>query len=166
MGVRHFEHIGGAPKDTIQLSGNIRGNASGEGLGSSENNSWNAQYRYMVAIADKIDSISRHLLDAKQDVYYAKKLLSDIMGLYYLLLGSPKGREMNKNTKDLVNTKIKTAEIYLEIGNIDREVDILREIFVDILTPLSDGYTFKGSRAKVRIRSGVAGDIDDLVGRK
>lgn len=165
-GVRHFEHIGGADKDTIQLSGNIRGNASGEGLGSSENNSWNAQYRYMVAIADKIDSISRHLLDAKQDVYYSKRLLSDVIGLWHLLLGSPKGRELNEAKRKNIDIRLQTAELYLQIGDIEREVDILRNIFVEILAPLSDGYTFKGSRAKVKIRSGVAGDIDDLVGRK
>jgi hypothetical protein len=165
MGVRHFEHIGGAEKDTIQLSGNIRGNASGEGLGSSENNSWNAQYRYMVAIADKIDSISRHLLDAKQDVYYSKRLLSDILGLWHLFLGSPKGSEIPEFKRKRIDTRLKTAEAYLVSGDVDREVDILREVFVEILTPLRDGYTFKGSRAKVRIRSGIAGDIDDLVGK-
>ncbi len=165
-GVHSFEHIGGGPKDTIQLSGNIRGNASGEGLGSSENNSWNAQYRYMVAIADKIDAISRHLLDAKNDPYYAKKLLSDILGLWHLFLGSPKGGDFSAHKTKFIETKLKTAEAYLYLGDIDREVDILRAVFVEILVPLRDGYTFKGSRAKVRIRSGVAGDIDDLVGRK
>jgi hypothetical protein len=164
-GVRSFEHIGGGDKDAIQLSGNMRGNSSGEGLGSSENNSWNAQYRYMVAIADKIDSISRHLLDAKQDLYYSKRLLSDVLGLWHLFLGSPKGSEMNGFRRKRVETRLKTAELYLVIGDVDREVDILREIFVEILSNLKDGYTFKGSRAKVRIRSGIAGDIDDLVGR-
>ena len=58
------------------------------------------------------------------------------------------------------------SENDIDIGEIDREVEIIREVFVDILKPLRDGYTFKGSRAKVKIRSGVAGDIDDLVGRK
>lgn len=166
MTVRSFEHIGGAPKDTIQLSGNMRSNISGEGLSSSENQSWNAQYRYMVAMADKIDFISKHLLDAKSDPYYARKLLSDIMGLWSLFLGSPKASDMRVEHIKRIDMRIKTAELYLELGNIEKEVAILREIFIDILHPLRDGYTFKGSRAKVRIRSGVAGDIDDLVGRK
>jgi hypothetical protein len=166
MGVRSFEHIGGAPKDTIQLSGNIRGNASGEGLGSSENNSWNAQYRYMVAMADKIDFISKHLLDAKFDFYYSKKLLSEIIGLWHLLLGSPKGKEMAVIKRKRIETRLATAEAYLILGDLDRETEILREIFIEILQPMGDGYTFKGSRAKVRIRSGIAGDMDDLVGRK
>ena len=165
MAVRSYEHIGGAPKDTIQLSGNIRGNASGEGLGSSENNSWNAQYRYMVAMADKIDFISKHLLSAKHDFYYSKKLLEETIGLWTLFLGSPKGKEMKEQKKKLITTKLKTAELLLEIGDTDRETDILRDVIVEILHPLNDGYTFKGSRAKVRIRSGVAGDIDDLVGK-
>lgn len=166
MAIHKFEHIGGAPKDTIQLSGNIRGNASGEGLGSSENNSWNAQYRYMVAMADKIDFISTHLLDAKFDYYYSKKLLSEVIGLWHLFLGSPKAKDMKEQMMKLINTKIKTAEIYLSLGDIEKETELLREVFIYILHPLGDGYTFKGSRAKVRIRSGVAGDIDDLVGRK
>jgi hypothetical protein len=165
MGVKSFEHIGGAPKDTIQLSGNIRGNASGEGLSSSENQSWNAQYRYMVAFADKIDYISKHLLDAKQDPYYARKVLSELIGMWHLFLGSPKATDMQEEKMKRINIRIKTAEMYLEIGDIDKEVDIVREVFVSILHPLRDGYTFKGSRAKVRIRGGIAGDMDDLVGR-
>jgi hypothetical protein len=165
MPLRSYEHIGGAPKDTIQLSGNIRGNASGEGLGSSENNSWNAQYRYMVAMADKIDFISKHLLDAKFDYYYSKKLLSEVIGLWALFLGSPKGKEMKQDKIKRIETRLQSAEIYLYLGNIDKETEILREIFVEILHPLNDGYTFKGSRAKVRIRSGIAGDMDDLVGK-
>jgi hypothetical protein len=165
MGVHSWEHIGGAEKDTIQLSGNIRGNASGEGLGSSENNSWNAQYRYMVAIANKIDSISAHLVDAKQDMFYSKKLLTDTFGIWLLLLGSPKGSEIPEHKRKRIETRLKTAELYLDLGYIDKEVDILREVCADILVYLRDGYTFKGSRAKVRIRSGIAGDIDDLVGR-
>jgi hypothetical protein len=166
MGVHGWEHIGGAPKDTIQLSGNMRGNASGEGLGGAENQSWNAQYRYMVALADKIDFISKHLLDAKHDLYYSKRLLSELIGLWHLFLGSPKATEMKETVRRRIDVRLQTAEIYLSLGEVDREVAILREVFVDILCPLRDGYTFKGSRAKVRIRSGVAGDIDDLVGAK
>lgn len=166
MGVHGWEHIGGADKDTVQLSGNIRGNSSGEGLGSSENNSWNAQYRYMVAFADKIDFISRHLLDAKCDLYYSKKLLSEILGFWMLFLGSPKIYDMKASDAKRIDTRLKTAEIYLSIGEIDKEVEIIKEVFIEILRVLKDGYTFKGSRAKVRIRSGVSGDIDDLVGRK
>jgi hypothetical protein len=165
-GVTSFEHIGGAPKDTIQLSGNIRSNASGEGLSSSENQSWNAQYRYMIAIADKIDYLSRHLLDAKGDPFYARRLLTELIGLWHLFLGSPKACDLKQETRKRIETRIATAEAYLELGNLEKEVDIIREVFVDILVQLRDGYTFKGSRAKVKIRSGIAGDMDDLVGRK
>lgn len=164
--VHKFNHIGGGLKDTISLTGSMGGIGSGEGLGSSENNSWNAQYRYMVSMADKIDFISKHLIDAKFEDYYAKKLLSEIVGLWHLFLGSPKAKDMKIEKTKLINMKIKTAENYLKIGDIERMTEILWEVFVMILHPLGDGYTFKGSRAKVRIRSGVAGDIDDLVGRK
>lgn len=166
MGVRSWEFIGGGDKNSAQLSGNIRGNSSGDGLGSSENQSWNAQYRYMVAFADKIDFISKHLLDAKNDLYYARKLLSEVLGLWLLFLGSPKACDIRAENVKRIDTRLKTAEIYLSIGEIDKEVEIIREVFVDILKPLRDGYTFKGSRAKVKIRTGVTGDIDDLVGRK
>ena len=166
-GIRSFEHVGGAGlKETLPLSGNMRSQQNGEGLGSSENNSWNAQYRYMVALADKIDFISKHLLDAKTDFYYSKRLLSEILGLWHLFLGTPKSGETGEAKIKYIETKLKTAEIYLNIGEVEKEVEILREIFVEILKPMRDGYTFKGSRAKVRIRSGMSGDIDDLVGRK
>lgn len=165
MGARSFKHIGGADKDTTQLSGNIRGNASGDGLGNSENQSWNAQYRYMVLFADKIEYISKHLLDAKYDLFYSKRILSELIGLWAIFLGSPKGSEMSSDKKKLISMRINTAEAYLVIGDTDREVEIIKEIYVEILNPLGNGYTFKGSRAKVKIRSGISGDMDDLVGR-
>jgi len=165
MGVRSFKHIGGAAPDTTQLSGNIRGNSSGDGLGNSENQSWNAQYRYMVLFADKIEYISKHLLDAKYDLYYSKRILSELIGLWAIFLGSPKGSEMGAEKKRKIGLRINTAEAYLIIGDTDREVEIIKEVYVEILNPLGNGYTFKGSRAKVKIRSGISGDMDDLVGR-
>ncbi len=163
--VHAWKHIGGANKST-PLNGNTMSNGSGEGLGGTENQSWNAQYRYMVTLSDKIDFISRHIFDAKEDLYYSKKLLSEITGLWLLFLGTPKCNDMRESNRIIISKRIRTAEIYLSLGDVDREVEILKEVFVDILSVLKDGYTFKGSRAKVRIRSGVAGDIDELVGRK
>jgi hypothetical protein len=165
MSVHKWEHIGGN-KESMPLSGNMRSNGSGEGLGGSENQSWNAQYRYMVSLSDKIDFISRHIFDAKQDLYYARKVLSELTGLWLLFLGSPKAGDMQDEKKRIIMMKLKTAEIYLSLGEVDKEVDLIKEIFVLILSALKDGYTFKGSRAKVRIRSGVAGDMDELVGTK
>ncbi len=163
--MQSWKHIGGA-KDSRPLTGNTMSNGSGESLGGTENQSWNAQYRYMVALSDKIDFISKHIFDAKEDLYYSKKILSEITGLWLLFLGSPKCADMREDNRIIISKRIKTAEIYLSLGDVDREVEILKEVFVEILSVLKDGYTFKGSRAKVRIRSGVAGDMDELVGRK
>lgn len=163
--MQSFKHIGGAI-DSYPLSGNMRTNGSGEGLGGSENQSWNSQYRYMIAFSNKIDFISQHMYDAKTDPYYSKKVLAELTGLWLLFLGSPKSADMKDTTKRVVNLRLKTAEIYLESGNVDRQVEIMQMVFVEILSVLKDGYTFKGSRAKVRIRGGVAGDIDELVGAK
>jgi hypothetical protein len=160
-----FKHIGGAI-DSTPLSGNMRTNGSGEGLGGSENQSWNSQYRYMIAFSNKIDYISQHMFNAKTDLYYSKRVLSELTGLWLLFLGSPKSADMKDTTKNVVNIRLKTAELYLESGDVDRQVEIMQMVFVEILSVLKDGYTFKGSRAKVRIRGGVAGDIDELVGRK
>lgn len=163
--VKSWKHIGGAV-DSTPLNGNTMSNGSGEGLGSPENQSWNAQYRYMVTLSDKIDFISRHIFEAKTDLYFSKKILSEITGLWLLFLGSPKCADMRPEYRTLIDKKIKTAEIWLSLGDVDREVELLKTVFISILSVLKDGYTFKGSRAKVRIRSGVAGDIDELVGRK
>jgi hypothetical protein len=163
--VHAWKHIGGA-KDSTPLNGNTMSNGSGEGLGGTENQSWNAQYRYMVALSNKIDSISEHMYDAKTNPYYSNKVLAELTGLWLLFLGSPKSADMKDTTKRVVNLRLRTAELYLDSGNVDRQVEIMQMVFVEILSVLKDGYTFKGSRAKVRIRTGVAGDIDELVGRK
>jgi len=163
--VKSWKHIGGA-KDSTPLNGNTMSNGSGESLGGSENQSWNAQYRYMVTLSDKIDFISRHMFEAKTDLYFSKKILSEITGLWLLFLGSPKCSDMKIEYREYINKRIRTAELWLSLGDVDREVEILKGVFIAILTILKDGYTFKGSRAKVRIRGGVAGDIDELVGSK
>lgn len=164
--ITNFAHVDGAGKGATPLSGGMRASGSGEGLGSSENQSWNTQYRYMLTLADKIEYISRHLVDSLFDDFYAKQLLSNTVGLWHLFLGSPKANDVKEDEIKRINIRLKTAELYYFAGYIEKEVEILREIFLDILKPLRDGYTFKGSRAKVRIRSGIAGDIDELVGRK
>jgi hypothetical protein len=163
--VKSWKHIGGAI-DSTPLNGNMMSNGSGETLGGAENQSWNAQYRYMVTLSDKIDFVSRHIFEAKYDLYYSKKILSEITGLWLLFLGSPKCADMKMEYKEYIRKRIKTAEVYLNLGEVDKEVEILKEVFVSILSILKDGYTFKGSRAKVRIRSGIAGDIDELVGKR
>ena len=165
MTVKKFAHVGGTSKDTTQLTGSMRGN-SGDGLGSSENNSWNAQYRYMVALGDGIDFIAGHIGEVENSEYHARKVYKHMVGLWFLLLGSPKARELSQQKKQEISTRLRTAKIYLESGNLDRLYCILEKIWETLSQILADGYTFKGSRAKVRIRSGVAGDIDDLVGRK